>query len=176
MGYSAVNEILCTNQSFVGSGGFGNAIGQSTDLIDLQAARDIAEGENCYIQVTVGTAFAIGAFTPHLIIGIGFSNVPTMIDSSTTMPFAAMRQADPVNFGQVLGYLAADLPAKREILIPVPPMTLGRQRYMGLIFLEPLAIVGFPTPGTASYFSAGTLSARLVRDPSQRIIYPTVPY
>jgi len=79
----------------------GSATGQSvtvtansTNVVDLSLARDIGEGEDLYVQFTVGTAFtAAGAatLTPTIVVSAADTlSTPTTIGTSGTIAVASL--------------------------------------------------------------------------------------
>ena len=79
----------------------GSATGQSitttansTNVVDLSLARDIGEGEDLYVQFTVGTAFtAAGSatLTPTIVVSAADTlTTPTTIGTSGTIAVASL--------------------------------------------------------------------------------------
>lgn len=79
----------------------GSATGQSvtvtansTNVVDLSLARDIGEGEDLYVQFTVGTAFtAAGSatLTPTIVVSAADTlSTPTTIGTSGTIAVASL--------------------------------------------------------------------------------------
>ena len=114
----------------------GSATGQtltttanSTNVVDLSLARDIGEGEDLYVQFTVGTVFAGGT-----------NVVPTIVvaenDGLTT---------NPITIGSGGTILTATLAAGYTFAVRLNPIiaSLGK-RYLGVIY----TISGTYTTGT----------------------------
>lgn len=109
----------------------------STDSVDLSVARDIGTGQEVYLQLTVGTAFAGGTSVQPQIITSANSNLssPTVLGSGPALTLA-------------------QLTAGAQFAIPVPPVNpAGRgSRYFGVQYV----IVGT--------FTGGTITADFVFD------------
>lgn len=124
----------------------GSATGQavtttanSTNVVDLSQARDIGEGEDLYVQFTVGTAFTAGGaatLTPTIVVSAADSlTTPTTIATAGTIAVATL----------VAGYSFA---VRLNPLIA----SLGL-RYLGAIY----------TVATGP-MTAGTITADIVTD------------
>ena len=124
----------------------GSATGQavtttanSTNVVDLSLARDIGEGEDLYVQFTVGTAFTAGGaatLTPTIVVSAADSlTTPTTIATAGTIAVATL----------VAGYSFA---VRLNPLIA----SLGL-RYLGAIY----------TVATGP-MTAGTITADIVTD------------
>ena len=79
----------------------GSATGQavtttanSTNIVDLSQARDVGEGEDLYVQFTVGTAFTAGGaatLTPTIVVSAADSlTTPTTIATAGTIAVATL--------------------------------------------------------------------------------------
>ena len=79
----------------------GSATGQavtttanSTNVVDLSLARDVGEGEDLYVQFTVGTAFTAGGaatLTPTVVVSAADSlTTPTTIATAGTIAVATL--------------------------------------------------------------------------------------
>ena len=79
----------------------GSATGQavtttanSTNVVDLSLARDVGEGEDLYVQFTVGTAFTAGGaatLTPTIVVSAADSlTTPTTIATAGTIAVATL--------------------------------------------------------------------------------------
>jgi hypothetical protein len=79
----------------------GSATGQtltttanSTNVVDLSLARDIGEGEDLYVQFTVGTAFTAGGsatLTPTIVVSAADTlSTPTTIATAGTIAVATL--------------------------------------------------------------------------------------
>ena len=79
----------------------GSATGQavtttanSTNVVDLSQARDIGEGEDLYVQFTVGTAFTAGGsatLTPTIVVSAADTlSTPTTIATAGTIAVATL--------------------------------------------------------------------------------------
>ena len=70
------------------------ATANSTNVVDLSLARDVGEGEELYVQFTVGTAFtAAGAatLTPTIVVSAADSlTTPTTIATAGTIAVATL--------------------------------------------------------------------------------------
>ena len=124
----------------------GSATGQavtttanSTNIVDLSQARDVGEGEDLYVQFTVGTAFTAGGaatLTPTIVVSAADSlTTPTTIATAGTIAVATL----------VAGYSFA---VRLNPLIA----SLGL-RYLGAIY----------TVATGP-MTAGTITADIVTD------------
>ena len=124
----------------------GSATGQavtttanSTNVVDLSLARDVGEGEDLYVQFTVGTAFTAGGaatLTPTIVVSAADSlTTPTTIATAGTIAVATL----------VAGYSFA---VRLNPLIA----SLGL-RYLGAIY----------TVATGP-MTAGTITADIVTD------------
>ena len=124
----------------------GSATGQavtttanSTNVVDLSLARDIGEGEDLYVQFTVGTAFTAGGsatLTPTIVVSAADSlTTPTTIATAGTIAVATL----------VAGY---------SFVVRLNPQiaSLGL-RYLGAIY----------TVATGP-MTAGTITADIVTD------------
>ena len=121
----------------------GSATGQtltttanSTNVVDLSLARDIGEGEDLYVQFTVGTVFAGGT-----------NVVPTVVVS------AADTLTTPTTIGTAGTILTATLVAGYTFAVRLNPQiaSLGL-RYLGVIYT---------ISGT---YTTGTMTADIVTD------------
>ena len=124
----------------------GSATGQavtttanSTNVVDLSLARDVGEGEDLYVQFTVGTAFTAGGaatLTPTIVVSAADTlSTPTTIATAGTIAVATL----------VAGYSFA---VRLNPLIA----SLGL-RYLGAIY----------TVATGP-MTAGTITADIVTD------------
>ena len=115
------------------------ATANSTNVVDLSLARDVGEGEDLYVQFTVGTAFTAGGsatLTPTIVVSAADSlTTPTTIATAGTIAVATL----------VAGYSFA---------VPLNPQiaSLGL-RYLGAIY----------TVATGP-MTAGTITADIVTD------------
>jgi hypothetical protein len=70
------------------------ATANSTNVVDLSLARDVGEGENLYVQFTVGTAFTAGGsatLTPTIVVSAADSlTTPTTIATAGTIAVATL--------------------------------------------------------------------------------------
>ena len=130
----------------------GSATGQtitvtanSTNVVDLSLARDIGEGEDLYVQFTVGTAFtAAGAATL----------TPTIVVSS-----ADTLLASPITIGTAGTIAVASLIAGYTFVVRLNPQLFGSattvsslgSRYLGAVY----------TVATGP-MTAGTITADIV--------------
>lgn len=115
------------------------ATANSTNVVDLSLARDVGEGEDLYVQFTVGTAFTAGGsatLTPTIVVSAADSlTTPTTIATAGTIAVATL----------VAGYSFA---VRLNPLIA----SLGL-RYLGAIY----------TVATGP-MTAGTITADIVTD------------
>ena len=70
------------------------ATANSTNVVDLSLARDVGEGEDLYVQFTVGTAFTAGGaatLTPTIVVSAADSlTTPTTIATAGTIAVATL--------------------------------------------------------------------------------------
>ena len=115
------------------------ATANSTNVVDLSLARDVGEGEDLYVQFTVGTAFTAGGsatLTPTIVVSAADSlTTPTTIATAGTIAVATL----------VAGY---------SFVVRLNPQiaSLGL-RYLGAIY----------TVATGP-MTAGTITADIVTD------------
>ena len=113
------------------------ATANSTNVVDLSLARDVGEGEDLYVQFTVGTVFATGtSLTPTVVVSAA--------DSLTT----------PTTIGTAGTILTATLVAGYTFAVRLNPQiaSLGL-RYLGVIY----TVAG-------SNYTTGTMTADIVTD------------
>ena len=115
------------------------ATANSTNVVDLSLARDVGEGEDLYVQFTVGTAFTAGGsatLTPTIVVSAADSlTTPTTIATAGTIAVATL----------VAGYSFA-------VRLNPQIASLGL-RYLGAIY----------TVATGP-MTAGTITADIVTD------------
>ena len=115
------------------------ATANSTNVVDLSLARDVGEGEDLYVQFTVGTAFTAGGaatLTPTVVVSAADTlSTPTTIATAGTIAVATL----------VAGY---------SFVVRLNPQiaSLGL-RYLGAIY----------TVATGP-MTAGTITADIVTD------------
>ena len=70
------------------------ATANSTNVVDLSLARDVGEGEDLYVQFTVGTAFTAGGaatLTPTVVVSAADTlSTPTTIATAGTIAVATL--------------------------------------------------------------------------------------
>ena len=136
-----------------GSTTAGSATGQSvtvttnsTNAVDLSLARDIGEGEELYVQFTVGTAFtAAGAatLTPTVVVSAADTlTTPTTIGTGGTIAVASL----------IAGY---------TFVIRLNPQLFGSTTTVSSLGLRYLGAIYTVATGP---MTAGTITADIVTD------------
>jgi hypothetical protein len=131
----------------------GSATGQSvtvtansTNVVDLSLARDIGEGEDLYVQFTVGTAFtAAGSatLTPTIVVSAADTlTTPTTIGTSGTIAVASL----------IAGY---------TFVIRLNPQLFGSTTTVSSLGLRYLGAIYTVATGP---MTAGTITADIVND------------
>lgn len=173
-----VNLTLCTALSLAKAGVPADALTIATNTIDLQVAREVGEGHNTYISITVTTSFVDGGGVDagRVYFGVLMAD-DAALTSNVIMPIS-LTGGQPILYGATggpsgftSGALVAPSNTSRgtRLLLPVPPVEGSpafRKRYMTLAMVQPNWFTGF--------FSAGALSARVVVNPHQNDEYPRV--
>lgn len=119
------------------------------DVIDLQTARDIGNGETLYLVIQIDTAIAGTSSTVEFKLASD-SAAAIATDGSASVHWSSAVIAEAT---LVAGYVVA--------VVPLPYGYPEYERYLGVQ----------ADVGTAN-LSAGAVSAFLVRDPSAWVAYP----
>ena len=137
-----------------GSTTAGSATGQtitatanSTNIVDLALARDIGEGDDLYVQFTVGTAFTAGGSA---------TLTPTIVVSST-----ADLATSPVTIGTSGTIAVASLVAGYTFVIRLNPQLFGSSTTQSSRGAQYLGAVYTVATGP---MTAGTITADIVTD------------
>ena len=122
------------------------ATANSTNVVDLSLARDIGEGEELYVQFTVGTAFtAAGAatLTPTVVVSAADTlTTPTTIGTGGTIAVASL----------IAGY---------TFVIRLNPQLFGSTTTVSSLGLRYLGAIYTVATGP---MTAGTITADIVTD------------
>ena len=122
------------------------ATANSTNVVDLSLARDIGEGEDLYVQFTVGTAFtAAGAatLTPTVVVSAADTlTTPTTIGTGGTIAVASL----------IAGY---------TFVVRLNPQLFGSTTTVSSLGLRYLGAIYTVATGP---MTAGTITADIVTD------------
>ena len=122
------------------------ATANSTNVVDLSLARDVGEGEDLYVQFTVGTAFtAAGSatLTPTVVVSAADSlTTPTTIGTGGTIAVASL----------IAGY---------TFVVRLNPQLFGSTTTVSSLGLRYLGAIYTVATGP---MTAGTITADIVTD------------
>lgn len=163
------------SQALSGAGPDGALLTKCSKTIDLVQRRDIASMSHLAVEFTVTEAFVAAGVTgtPRMQFGI------SMGDDDVAVPLNLTTLVLTGGAGLTTYMVAANLPLNARVVVPLPipsvpvgglagfsgGMPANVQRYLMVSYWN--------TAFSASYFSAGKITARLILAPrNQKLIYP----
>lgn len=164
--------LFSDQQNLASAGPDGSLLIAGTNVVDLSVRRDVLDGDDLFVQFRVTTAFVAGAGAPGLQLGISTADNAAMSSNLVTH----LLTGGP----SITTYMVASaLPLNAEVYVPLPRLSSSVsgissltaegvpgfvQRYLGVSYWQ--------TNFSGNYFSAGKITARIVRAPHKYRNYP----